>query len=86
MFIHPYTSSIILQHFVGSWPLLKFRNLFYTVGRTPWTSDQPVARPLLKQHKHTIKAHTDIHALSGIRTHDLRFRASEESPVMCAES
>jgi hypothetical protein len=32
--------------FVGPWPLPQFRNLFYTVGRTPWTSDQPVARPL----------------------------------------
>jgi hypothetical protein len=31
---------------VGPWPLLRFRNLFYTDGRTPWTSDQPVARPL----------------------------------------
>jgi hypothetical protein len=35
-----------LQSFAGPWPLLQFRNLFYTVGRTPWTSDQPVARPL----------------------------------------
>jgi hypothetical protein len=42
-FIH---SSMILQPFVRPWPLLQFRNLFYTDGRTPWTSDQPVARPL----------------------------------------
>jgi hypothetical protein len=30
---------------VGPWPLLQFRNLYYKVGRTPWTSDheQPVA-------------------------------------------
>jgi hypothetical protein len=35
-----------LQPFVGPWPLLQFHNLFYTDGRTPWTSDQPVARPL----------------------------------------
>jgi hypothetical protein len=27
------------------WPLFQFLNL-YTVGRTPWTSDQPVIRPL----------------------------------------
>jgi hypothetical protein len=27
-------------------PLLQFRNLFYTDGRTPWTSDQPVERTL----------------------------------------
>jgi hypothetical protein len=42
-FIH---SSMALQPFVGPWPLLQFRNPFYTDGRTPWTSDQPVARPL----------------------------------------
>jgi hypothetical protein len=35
---------------------------FYTVGRTPWMVDQPVAKRLtvhIKQHKHTINA--DIH-------------------------
>jgi hypothetical protein len=37
-----------LQPFVGPWPLLQFRNNFYTDGRAPWTSDQPVARPLPK--------------------------------------
>jgi hypothetical protein len=42
-FIH---SSMALQLFVGPGPLLQFRNLFYTDGRTPWTSDQSVARPL----------------------------------------
>jgi hypothetical protein len=35
-FIH---SSIALQPFVGPWPLLQFRHLFYSVGRTPWKSD-----------------------------------------------
>jgi hypothetical protein len=39
-------SSMALQPFVGPWPFLQFRNLFYTDGRTPWASDQPVARPL----------------------------------------
>jgi hypothetical protein len=28
-------SSMALQPFVGPWPLLQYRNLFYTVGRTP---------------------------------------------------
>jgi hypothetical protein len=42
-FIH---SSMALQPFVGPWPLLQFRNPFFTDGRTPWTSDQPIARPL----------------------------------------
>jgi hypothetical protein len=32
--------------FVGPWPLLQFRNHFYTDARTPWTSDEPVARSL----------------------------------------
>jgi hypothetical protein len=47
---HSYTSfihlSMVLQPFVWPWPLLQFRNLFYTAGRTSWTSDQPVARQL----------------------------------------
>jgi hypothetical protein len=37
-FIH---SPMALQRLVGPWPLLRFRYLFYTVGRTPWMSDQP---------------------------------------------
>jgi hypothetical protein len=46
LFIH---SSMDLQPFVGPWPLLQFHNLFYTDGRTSWTSDQPVPRPLPTQ-------------------------------------
>jgi hypothetical protein len=42
-FIH---SPMAPQPFVGPWPLLQFRNLFYIVCSTPWTSDQPVARRL----------------------------------------
>jgi hypothetical protein len=41
-FIH---SSMALHPFVGPL-LLQFRNPFYTDGRTPWTSDRAVARPL----------------------------------------
>jgi hypothetical protein len=57
-FIH---SWMALQPFFGPWPLLQFRNLFYTDGRTPWTSDQTVTRPLpthrttQTQNKHTHK-------------------------------
>jgi hypothetical protein len=54
----------------------------FTDSRTPWTSDQLVARPLPKhrttqtQNKHI---HTpNIHALCGIRTYDPGFRASED--------
>jgi hypothetical protein len=35
-----------LQPFVGHWPLFQFLDLMHTVGRTPWTGDQPVTRPL----------------------------------------
>jgi hypothetical protein len=34
--------------------------IFYTVGMTPWTGDQPIARPLpahTGQHKHRIYSH-----------------------------
>jgi hypothetical protein len=42
-FVH---SSMALQPCVGPWPLLQFRNNFYTDCRTPFTGDQPIARPL----------------------------------------
>jgi hypothetical protein len=38
--------SMALEPFVGPWPLFQFLDLFYTVDRTPWTGDQPIARPL----------------------------------------
>jgi hypothetical protein len=80
-FIH---SSMALQSFVGPWSLLQFRNVFYTVCRTPWTSDQPVTRPL---PKHRISAHnTGIHALNDIRTHDPSVRASEYSSCLSPRS
>jgi hypothetical protein len=37
--------SIYLQPFVGPWPLFSFL-ILHTVGRAPWSRDQPVARPL----------------------------------------
>jgi hypothetical protein len=46
----------------------------YTVGKTPWTGDLPVARPL-PIHRTT---HTDIHVLSGIGTHDPSIWAGED--------
>jgi hypothetical protein len=46
------------------WPLFySFLNM-QTVDRTPWARDQPVATPL------PTKDNADIHASSGIRTHD----------------
>jgi hypothetical protein len=42
--------SMALQPFVGPWPLFGF-SIFYRVGRTHWTGDQPVARPLPTHRK-----------------------------------
>jgi hypothetical protein len=69
---------------VGPCTLLQFRNLLYADGRTSWTGDQSVASSYLRggQHKHRINARTDIHVLSGIRTHYLRVRASEGSSCL----
>jgi hypothetical protein len=52
--IHSFTNGS--KDFFGPWPLLQFRNLFYTEDGTPWTSDQPVSRPL-PIHK-TTQTHT----------------------------
>jgi hypothetical protein len=49
-----------------------------TVGRTPWTGDQLVARPL-PVHKHRTTQTLNIYALSGIRTHCPGIRASEDN-------
>jgi hypothetical protein len=76
-------SFMALQPFVGPWPLLQFRNPFYTDGRPPSTSDQPVARPLpTHRTTQTQNKRTDIHALSGIRTHDPSVPASEDSSCL----
>jgi hypothetical protein len=75
-----------LQARSGPGPLFQFRNYVLTDGTTPWASDQPVTRPLPK-HRTTQtqnkRIHTrNIHALSGIRTHDPSVRASENSSYL----
>jgi hypothetical protein len=47
-----------------------------TFGRTPWTGDQPIPRPL------PIQTQTNIHALSVIRTLDPSFRAGEDNSCL----
>jgi hypothetical protein len=62
-----------------AWPLIFQFYDHFTEGRTRWTSDQLVAKPL---PKHTQNKHIhipNIHALCGIRTQDPGFRASEDS-------
>jgi hypothetical protein len=46
MQIVTYLLTSFFLHLTVSWLLLHFDN--FTDGRTPWTSDQPVARPLPK--------------------------------------
>jgi hypothetical protein len=61
-----------------------FFSFLYTVCRTSWTGDQPIARPL-PTHRTTQtqkKTHTDIHTSSVIRTHDPSVRAGEDSSCL----
>jgi hypothetical protein len=84
-FIHSFIHSLMaLQPFVVPWPLLNLCNLFYTDGRTPWTSDHHLARPLpTHRTKQTQNKRTHWHpCLSGTRAHDPSVRASEESSCL----
>jgi hypothetical protein len=56
--------------------------ILYTVGRTTWTGDQPVTRPLPTHRTAQTQTHTDIHALRGIRTHNPSVRTSEDSSCL----
>jgi hypothetical protein len=81
--LHTQFFSTVLPAHSGPRPFIQLRNNFFTDGRTPWTSDQPVARTLPK-HRTTQtqnkRIHTpNIHALNGIGTHDPNVRASEDS-------
>jgi hypothetical protein len=67
-FIH---SSMALQPFVGPWPLLQFRNLFYIDGRTPWKRDQPVAWTL-PTHRTTQTQNKRTHTHTHTHTHTQR--------------
>jgi hypothetical protein len=53
--------------------------ILHTVGRTPSTGDQPVARPL---SIHRTTHNTDIHASGGIQTHDPSVRAGKDSSCL----
>jgi hypothetical protein len=68
--------------FVGLWPLFSFL-ILYTICRTPWTGDQSVAM-LLPTHRttQTQNKRTDIHASSGIRSHDPSVWAGKDSSYL----
>jgi hypothetical protein len=72
---------MVLQPFVGPWPLLQFV-IFFTkiVGFLGGGISPSQGRYLhMGQHKHRIKAHRAILAMSGIRTDDPSVRVSEDS-------
>jgi hypothetical protein len=45
-FIHSFICQWLYSPLLGPSLFFSFVIIFYTDGRTPWTSDQPVARPL----------------------------------------
>jgi hypothetical protein len=86
-------SLSLCKHFFGMalqslWALAFFFPFpdLLTIGRNAWASDQLVARPLPKhrraqtQNKHIYTP--NIHALSGIQTHNHSIRASEDSSCL----
>jgi hypothetical protein len=77
---------VALTAHVGPWLLLQFYNHFYTYVRTPWTSHNPSQGHYLHtgQHKHRIKAYTNINTFSGICIHDPSVRGSENSSCLKA--
>jgi hypothetical protein len=65
VFFYLYRFRIPLRHF----------KIIIDIGRSPWTGDQPVIRPLLSQVAQHRNTKTNIHALSEILTHDLSAQA-----------
>jgi hypothetical protein len=54
-------------------------DLIYTVSRTPWTGDQPCRKDATytQDETNTEEMRTDIHASSGIRSHDPVFQRAK---------
>jgi hypothetical protein len=78
-------SSMALQPYVVPWPLLHFCNLFTQSVELLGRMFSPSQGRYLhtRQHKHRINVHTsDIHALSGIRTHDPEFERAKTVHVL----
>jgi hypothetical protein len=62
--------SIYLWHyspFVGFWPL--FQSLIlYTIVRSSWMGDQPIARPILTEHKQNKRTQTSMSRVGFVPT------------------
>jgi hypothetical protein len=71
-----------LQPFVRSWQLFQFLD-FYTVDRTPWTGDQPFARPLPTHGTQAQNKGTQYrHPCFVWDSYDPSVRASEDSSCL----
>jgi hypothetical protein len=86
-----YRNSFTFYSPRGSWPLFQFHDHF-TDGRTPWVSDQLVARPLSKYRTTQTEwtyTHTKHPCLVWDLNSDPSFRASEDSsclrPLGCCD-
>jgi hypothetical protein len=80
-----HSSSMALQPFFGSWPLFFSYVILFTqtVRLFRQVISQSQGRYLhTGQHKHRINAHTHIHALSEILTHDPSFPARDDSSCL----
>jgi hypothetical protein len=77
--------TMVLPGHSGPWPLIQFRNHFSQMVGLLGRVISPLQGHCLNtgQHKHRINTYTpNIHALSGIRTHDTSVGASEDSSCL----
>jgi hypothetical protein len=71
--------SVALEFFVGNLVALQFLNLIHSLLQISLDggSTRRKAVAYTRNNSNTEQTHTDIHALSWIRTHDPKFRANE---------
>jgi hypothetical protein len=75
--LFPFTPTMEHRASVKRFVWLQFLNA-KTIGRNPWTGISQSQGHYLYKHR----INTNIHALSGIRTHDPSVRASEDSSCL----
>jgi hypothetical protein len=72
-----------LQPFFGPWLLFQFLGPIHSqYDSLDGVSARRKASIYTQNNTNTEQTHTDIHALSGIRTHDPSVRASEDSSFL----
>jgi hypothetical protein len=72
-----------LELFVGPWPLFQFLDPIHSrQDSLDGGSAHRKAATYKQNNTNRINAHTDIHALSGFRTHEPSVRASEDSSCL----